>query len=154
MITLPVVNGIVQGVVPVNAVRQIMSATQCVIYQTGDVIPQELGPTPQEIADAQAAQAKLRADSEAARQYTKLRNLTALSPAEVQTWVSANVNTIADVKDAITTLAVAISVLGRPLAGGSIPRSGPPELAAKSSPPPTMWQKTVSATKSMFTRSK
>jgi hypothetical protein len=151
MITLPVVNGIVQGVVPANAVRQIMSATQCVIYQHGDVIPLIPGPTPQEIADAEAVAAKLRTDAVAASQYTKLRNLTALSPAEVQTWVANNVNTIADVKDAITTLAVAISVLGRPLAGGAVPRSGPPELAAKSSPPPTMWQKTVSATKSMFT---
>jgi hypothetical protein len=115
MVTLPVTNGRVQGVVPANTVRAIASATQCVCYQPGDVIPQEPGPTPQEIADAETAQAKLQADAEAARQYTKLRNLTAMSPAEVTAWVSANVTNLAQAQDAIATLAIAVSVLARRL---------------------------------------
>lgn len=145
-------------------------------YETPAEIPLALRPpvkTPQEIAAEIAAreakEAKNAADSEAARQYTKLANLTEKSPAEVQTWVAGNVNTIADVKDALTTLAIAISVLGRPLAEGySAQRSGPPagagmlveataeaspELAPKS-PPKTMWQKTVAATKRAFSWSK
>jgi hypothetical protein len=79
-------------------------------------------------------------------------NLTNLSPAEVQSWVAANVNSLADAKDAITTLAIAISVLGRPLAQGySAQRSGPPvEALAKSVPPATMWQRTVAGTKSLL----
>jgi hypothetical protein len=81
MITLQVVNGIVQGTPPSNAVLAVQSATQCVYYQPGDTLPVVAGPTPQEIADAQAAQAKLRKPTaEAARQYTKLRNLTGNVP--------------------------------------------------------------------------
>jgi hypothetical protein len=115
LITLPVLNGVVQGVIPANAVRQIMSATQCVVYQPGDLIPQEPGPTPQELADQEAVEIKNRTDSEAARQYTKLRNLTEMSPDQVTAWVSANVTNLAQAQDAIATLAVAVSVLGRRL---------------------------------------
>lgn len=54
-------------------------------------------------------------DAEAARSYAKLRALAGMTPAQVQAWVAANVTTLADAKDAITTLAVAVSVLARQL---------------------------------------
>jgi hypothetical protein len=38
-----------------------------------------------------------------------------MTPDEVQAWVSANVTTLAQARDAITTLAIAVSVLGRRL---------------------------------------
>jgi hypothetical protein len=55
------------------------------------------------------------ADAKAARSNGKLAALAKLTPAQVQTWVNANVNTLADAKDAITTLAIAVSVLARRL---------------------------------------
>jgi hypothetical protein len=115
MITLQVVNGIVQGTPPSNAVLAVQSATQCVYYQPGDTLPVVAGPTPQEIADAQAAQAKLQTDAEAARQYPKLQVLFQQSPAEARAWVQANVTNLAEAKDAIATLFVLCSVLGRRL---------------------------------------
>jgi hypothetical protein len=52
-------------------------------------------------------------DRDAAKLYTKaLKNMT---PAEVQTWVDNNINTLADAKDALKTLAVAVSILARRL---------------------------------------
>lgn len=73
---------------------------------------------PQVIAaeDAAAAQiAKDIADAQEARQYNKLQVLAGMTPSEVQAWVDANVTTLATAKDAIKTLAVAISVLARRL---------------------------------------
>jgi hypothetical protein len=55
------------------------------------------------------------ADAKVARSNGKLAALAKLTPAQVQTWVNANVNTLADAKDVITTLAVAVSVLARRL---------------------------------------
>lgn len=52
-------------------------------------------------------------DELAARQYIKLQALKAMTPAQVKTWVTNNVNTLADAKDAITTLAIAVAVLAR-----------------------------------------
>lgn len=54
-------------------------------------------------------------DAEAARSYAKLRTLAGMTPAQVQTWVAANVTTLAQAQDAIATLAVAVSVLARRL---------------------------------------
>lgn len=54
-------------------------------------------------------------DADAARNYAKLRALAGMTPAQVQAWVAANVTTLADAKDAITTLAVAVSILARRL---------------------------------------
>lgn len=50
-----------------------------------------------------------------AKAYPKLSALSAMTPAEVQTWVQGNVNTLAEAKDAIKTLAVAVSILARRL---------------------------------------
>jgi hypothetical protein len=91
-------------------------------YETPDEIPLALRPpvkTPQEISAAIAAreakEAKDAADTEAAKQYAKLQNLIQMSPAQVQAWVAANVTNLAQAQDAIATLAVAVSVLGRRL---------------------------------------
>lgn len=55
------------------------------------------------------------ADAKAARGNGKVAALAKLTPAQVQAWVNANVNTLAEAKDAITTLAIAVSVLARRL---------------------------------------
>lgn len=62
-----------------------------------------------------AADVKLAADATAARQYAKLQALINMTPAQVQAWVIANVTTLSAAQDAITTLAVAVSILGRKL---------------------------------------
>jgi hypothetical protein len=54
-------------------------------------------------------------DVVAAKQYAKLRALVQMTPAQVQTWVSANVTNLAQAQDAIATLAIAVSVLARRL---------------------------------------
>ena len=64
--------------------------------------------------EKQAAFQKLH-DAYAAKTYKKLENLCKMTPDEVQAWVSANVTTLAQARDAITTLAIAVSVLGRRL---------------------------------------
>lgn len=68
---------------------------------------------PQAEIDAEAVEAKNAADSAAAKQYAKLTSLKAMSPAEVQTWVAANVTNLAQAQDAIATLAIAVSILSR-----------------------------------------
>ncbi len=62
-----------------------------------------------------AADVQLAADAATARQYAKLQALIAMTPAQVQAWVSANVTTAEDMKDALATLAIAVSILGRKL---------------------------------------
>ena len=52
-------------------------------------------------------------DAESARMYQKLKMLKSMTPSEIQTWVSNNVNNLSDVRDAITTLAIAVSILAR-----------------------------------------
>jgi hypothetical protein len=55
------------------------------------------------------------ADRVSASQYAKLIALKSMTPAQVQTWVQNNVNTLADAKEAIKTLAVAVGILARNL---------------------------------------
>lgn len=52
-------------------------------------------------------------DATAAKSYGKLAALKGMTPAQVQAWVDANVSTLADVKDALKTLAIAASILAR-----------------------------------------
>lgn len=52
-------------------------------------------------------------DATAAKTYGKLAALKGMTPAQVQAWVDANVSTLADVKDALKTLAIAASILAR-----------------------------------------
>jgi hypothetical protein len=51
----------------------------------------------------------------AARAYAKLAALKTMTPAQVQTWVSANVTNLAQAQDAIATLAIAVGILARQL---------------------------------------
>lgn len=52
-------------------------------------------------------------DAKASREYTKLITLKGMSPSDVAAWVDSNINTLADVKDALKTLAIAACVLAR-----------------------------------------
>jgi hypothetical protein len=54
-------------------------------------------------------------DAEAAKQYAKLTALKRMTPAQIQTWVDANVTNLAQAQDAIKTLAIAVSILARRL---------------------------------------
>ena len=54
-------------------------------------------------------------DAAAAKAYPKLAALMAMTPAQVQAWVTANVTTLAQAQDAITTLAIAVAILARRL---------------------------------------
>jgi hypothetical protein len=47
------------------------------------------------------------------RNHAKLAALRAMTPAHVEAWVTANVNTLAQAKDALNTLAVAVCILSR-----------------------------------------
>lgn len=64
-------------------------------------------------AENQAAQDV--ADSTAAKSYAKLTALRRMTPAQVQSWVAANVTNLAQAQDAITTLAIAVGILARRL---------------------------------------
>lgn len=54
-------------------------------------------------------------DVQAANAYTKLTALKSMTPAQIQNWVQANVTTLAQAQDAITTLAIAVAILARRL---------------------------------------
>lgn len=68
-----------------------------------------------EQAEYAAKLAKIEADAAAAKGDAKLSALTDMSPTQVRAWVAANVATLADAKDVLATLAVAVSVLSRRL---------------------------------------
>ena len=76
------------------------------------------GPTPEEIAAAAAAAAqaaKDAADITSAKAYGKLTALKSMTPAQVQSWVAANVTNLAQAQDAIATLAIGVGILARRL---------------------------------------
>jgi len=52
-------------------------------------------------------------DTLAAKGYAKLNALKTMTPTQVQAWIDANINTLADAKDALKTLAVAANILAR-----------------------------------------
>lgn len=54
-------------------------------------------------------------DKQAAGQYAKLIALRNMTPTQVQSWIDANINNLADAKDALKTLAVAVGILARKL---------------------------------------
>lgn len=54
-------------------------------------------------------------DAAAARSYAKLTALRNMTPAQIQAWTAANVTNLAQAQDAITTLAIAVSILARRL---------------------------------------
>lgn len=61
------------------------------------------------------ADEKYSIDTIAAKNYNKLTALKAMSPGEIQTWMTANVTNLAQARDALTTLAIAVSILARRL---------------------------------------
>jgi hypothetical protein len=73
--------------------------------------PEELA---QQAADELVAQ-KEKADIASAKTYAKLNALKNMTPAEIQMWTVANVTTLAQARDALTTLAIAVSILARRL---------------------------------------
>lgn len=70
--------------------------------------------TAEELA-AQAQHQKDIADIAEAKTYTKLRALQDMTPTQIQTWATNNVTNLAQARDAITTLAIAVSILSRRL---------------------------------------
>ena len=58
---------------------------------------------------------KYETDAAAANAYGKLTALKNMTPAEARQWIDDNVNTLADVKDAIGTLATAVILNARRL---------------------------------------
>jgi len=71
-------------------------------------------PTAEELA-ADARIVKDADDTAEAKGYAKLTALKGMTPAQIQTWATANVTTLAQARDAITTLAIAVSILARRL---------------------------------------
>lgn len=58
---------------------------------------------------------KYKIDAAAAKAYDKLTALKTMTPAQIQTWVAANVTNLAQAQDAIATLAIAVGILARRL---------------------------------------
>ena len=54
-------------------------------------------------------------DLDVVRKDSKLKTLSEMTPAQVKTWIANNVNTLADAKDLLSTLAIAVSILARRL---------------------------------------
>ena len=65
--------------------------------------------------DFEEARAKVATDAATAKADTKLSALADMSPAQVREWVNAQVKTLADAKDVLATLAVAVSVITKRL---------------------------------------
>ena len=71
-------------------------------------------PTAEQLAE-QALREKHEADAATAKADAKLSALADMSPAQVREWVNAQVKTLADAKDVLATLAVAVSVITKRL---------------------------------------
>lgn len=98
----------------VDALHTVISGVNCTIYYSDDILP--VVAVDQAAIDARnIASAKLATDTTAANAYAKLSALRNMSPAQVQTWVNTNVTNLAQAQDAITTLAIAVSILSRKL---------------------------------------
>ena len=82
----------------------------------GNTIEEFRTPEEQAAEDARLLNIQTKeAERQEARAYAKLQAISNMSPSQVRTWVENNVNTLADAKDAIKTLAVAICILSRNL---------------------------------------
>ena len=60
-----------------------------------------------------AADQKLQMDAAASKADAKVQAITNMTPAQIRIWVETNVTNLAQAKDAIATLGVAVSVLAR-----------------------------------------
>lgn len=65
--------------------------------------------------DPPPAPSKDEADAAAARELLRVKALVAMTPAQVDAYIEQNITNIATAKDAIKTLAIAVSVLARRL---------------------------------------
>lgn len=68
----------------------------------------------QQVVVATAVQ-KDKDDLAAVKTYAKLNALKNMTPVEINTWMTANVTTLVQARDALTTLAIAVSILARRL---------------------------------------
>lgn len=68
---------------------------------------------PQAQIDFEATRDKAIADAATAKADAKLSALADMSPAQVRAWIAANVTNLADAKDVLATLAIAVSILTR-----------------------------------------
>jgi hypothetical protein len=85
-----------------------------VLLNTNDTFT-EITELPDWALNAIAAWEIANVDRVEAKNYSKLVALKNMTPAQVQAWCAANITNLAQAKDAITTLAVAVSVLARRL---------------------------------------
>lgn len=65
--------------------------------------------------DFEEARAKVATDAATAKADAKLSAMADMSPAQVRDWVTDNVKTLADAKDVLATLAVAVSMITKRL---------------------------------------
>lgn len=93
-----------------NSFRTVSGSEDCVNGETFSVTVPTITLTAADLLVIQSQQ-----DAMDAKQYAKLQALSTMTPAQVQTWVQNNVNTLADAKDALKTLAVAVGILARRL---------------------------------------
>lgn len=69
-------------------------------------------PSAEEVARKEAETA-FQTDLVDVRNYPKLNALKGMAPTQIRTWVDANVTNLAEARDAIKTLAIAVSLLAR-----------------------------------------
>ena len=97
----------------INKDGSIDSCFKSVLPQNTIIDPAD-APTQAEL-DSITRVAKDTQDIADAKMHAKLNALKAMSPAQVQAWVSSNVGNLPQVEDAIATLAIAVSILARRL---------------------------------------
>ena len=86
------------------------------VYERGDPLPPVREPTAEELAaEAKAVAEKARTDEEAVAimKDPKVQAVAKMTPTEVRAWVAGSVQDLAQTRDALATLAVAVSVLSR-----------------------------------------
>lgn len=65
--------------------------------------------------EAQPAPTQDELDRREAMAYAKLNELKTMTPAQIQNRAKTNLNTLTEIRDAITTLEIAVSILARNL---------------------------------------
>lgn len=81
-------------------------------YADGAFTPRQ--PTEEEVA-YEAMRSQERADRDAITRGDKQRPLLEMTPAQVRAWIDSNVRNLAEAKDVLATLAVAVSIISRKL---------------------------------------
>ena len=97
-----------------NSFRTVSGSEDCINGEVFFINVPTLALTTADIV-AKTLEVQSAQDTQDAKQYAKLQALSTMTPAQVQTWVQNNVNTLADAKDALKTLAVAVGILARRL---------------------------------------